>query len=586
MCGIAGLISNDSISLDYIESMINSIKHRGPDDNGYFATNNSFIANTRLSIIDIKSGHQPFTDDKKSIALVQNGEIYNYLELRQELLDLGYSFNTNSDTEVLLVCYIAYGEQFVQRLNGMFAIAILDKNINKLLLYRDRLGVKPLYIYSQNDILMFSSEIKSFLNHEKFDKRINYQSIHNYFIFNYIPIPDTIFENVRHILPGHYLKVDLNNTSSVEHHKYWEIENSVEDYLVTDDEYITEIDKLLLDATKIRMRSDVSVGAFLSGGLDSSLISAYMHKITKSSFQTFTIGFNEKEFDESKYAKYITDKYGLGSNIRMLEEDIVKLWSTTTWHNDQPHGDISFIPTYIVSEFASKTHKLVLTGDGGDELFAGYSKYLILDKVDVKSKEYFDSISLFKENGIINELYTDDFKNKVSLNGAFSLFSKTIRNASNKDNVNQALYFDTLQLLPGNNLVKPDKMGMANSLEARSPFLDYRFFEILMKIPGNKKVKNGETKYILKKLALRHFSQEHVYRDKQMFTVPIGEWFKTKLSSFLVETLTDKRFVSRNIFKQELILLMINDHIIGKKNLTRELRAIVNLELWFREFID
>jgi asparagine synthase (glutamine-hydrolysing) len=468
----------------------------------------------------------------------------------------------------------------------MFAIAILDKNINTLLLYRDRLGVKPLYIYSQNDLFMFSSEIKSFLSHEKFDKRINYQSIHNYFIFNYIPVPDTIFENVRHILPGHYLKVDLNNTSCVEHYKYWEIENSVEDYLVSDDEYITEIDKLLLDATKIRMRSDVSVGAFLSGGLDSSLISAYMHKITKSSFQTFTIGFNEKEFDESKYAKYITDKYGLGSNIKILEADIVKLWSRTTWHNDQPHGDISFIPTYIVSEFASKTHKLVLTGDGGDELFAGYSKYLNLDKVEVKSKEYFDSISLFKENGIINELYTDDFKNKVSLKGAFSLFSKTISNASNKDNVNQALYFDTLQLLPGNNLVKPDKMGMANSLEARSPFLDYRFFEILMKIPGNKKLKNGETKYILKKLALRHFSEEHVYRDKQMFTVPIGEWFKTKLSNFLVETLTDKRFVSRNIFKQELILLMINDHITGKKNLTRELRAIVNLELWFREFID
>jgi asparagine synthase (glutamine-hydrolysing) len=424
------------------------------------------------------------------------------------------------------------------------------------------------------------------LKHPDFDNTVNYQSIHNYLIFNYVPLPSTIFENVIHIMPGHYLKINLNDLNDITEIKYWELQNAKESFLKSDEEYIDEIDNLLEDATKIRMRSDVPVGAFLSGGLDSSLICAYMNKISNSSFETFTIGFNEKEFDESKYAKYITDKYGLGSNIKILEADIVKLWSRTTWHNDQPHGDISFIPTYIVSEFASKTHKLVLTGDGGDELFAGYSKYLNLDQFEVKSKEYFDSISLFKENGIINELYTDDFKNKVSLKGAFNLFTKTISNASNKDNVNQALYFDTLQLLPGNNLVKPDKMGMANSLEARSPFLDYRFFEILMKIPGNKKLKNGETKYILKKLALRHFSEEHVYRDKQMFTVPIGEWFKTKLSNFLVETLTDKRFVSRNIFKQELILLMINDHLTSKKNLTRELRAIVNLELWFREFID
>lgn len=586
MCGIAGQISIDSISIDLIQSMIKSINHRGPDDNGYFATENSFIANTRLSIIDIESGHQPFTDHKNDIALVQNGEIYNYLELKQDLLDLGYSFKTNSDTEVLLVCYIAYGERFVEKLNGMFAIAILDKNINKLLLYRDRLGVKPLYIYSRDRLFMFSSEIKSFLNYEKFDRRINYQSIHNYFIFNYIPLPDTIFENVVHVLPGHYLKVDLNDTTLIEDYKYWELENCVEDYLVSDDDYLKEIDKLLLDATKIRMRSDVSVGAFLSGGLDSSLVCAYMKTISNSSFETFTIGFEEKEYDETNYAKYITEKFGLGFNLRILKSDIIDLWRVTTWHNDQPHGDISFIPTFIVSEFASNTHKLVLTGDGGDELFAGYNKYLSLNKYQVNTKEYFDSISLFVENEEINDFYSKDFKSRVDLNGAFKLFSETIKRACFKDNINQALYFDTIQLLPGNNLVKPDKMGMANSLEARSPFLDYRFFELLMRIPGEKKMKNGETKCILKKLALKHFNEDHVYREKQMFTVPVGEWFKSKLSVFLVETLTDQRFISREIFNQSSIVEMINNHISGKKNYTRELRAIVNLELWFREFID
>jgi asparagine synthase (glutamine-hydrolysing) len=586
MCGIVGIVSNDLINPDCIDSLINSIKHRGPDDNGYFTSDNSFIANTRLSIIDIESGHQPFINEDNSIGLVQNGEIYNYVELKNELLDLGYSFKTNSDTEVLLVCYIAYGEKFVCKLNGMFSIAILDKNINKLLLYRDRLGVKPLYTYIQDDLIMFSSEIKSFLKHEKFKKRLNYQSIHNYFIFNYIPIPETIFESVRHVLPGHFLKIDLNNTFFVEDYKYWELENCAEDFLVSDDEYLKEIDSLLLDATKIRMRSDVPVGAFLSGGLDSSLVCAYMKSIGNSSFETFTIGFEEKEFDETKYAKYITEKFGLVFNLRILKSDIIDLWRVTTWHNDQPHGDISFIPTYIVSNFASQTHKLVLTGDGGDELFAGYNKYFSLDKFKANSKEYFDSISLFVENEDINNLYTNDFKAQVDLGGAFKLYSDIMNRASFKDNINKALYFDTIQLLPGNNLVKPDKMGMANSLEARSPFLDYRFFELLMRIPGERKINNGETKHILKKLALRYFGEDHVYRDKQMFTVPIGEWFKNKLSGFLIETLTDERFISRNILNQSSIVEMIETHISGKKNYTRELRAIVNLELWFREFID
>lgn len=585
MCGIAGLVNNSGFDFSVIDSFVKTIQHRGPDDYGYYSVENAFILNTRLSIIDIESGHQPFISEDRNIALVQNGEIYNYIELRQELVELGYAFKTNSDTEVLLVAYQAYGANFVNKLNGMFAIAIIDKIENKLFLYRDRLGVKPLYIYQNNGTILFSSEIKSFKEYNDFDNTINYQAIHNFLVYNYVPIPETIFKYVNHVEPGYYYEIDLTDYL-ITKTQYWKLENSKEDLICSEDKYLKDIDDLLLDATKIRLRSDVAVGAFLSGGLDSSLICAYMDKITGKPFNTYTIGFKEKEFDESEYAKYIANKYGLNYHEKILEADIVELWRKTTWFNDQPHGDISFIPTFIVSEFASKDHKLVLTGDGGDELFAGYTKYLSLEDVDVSSKEFFDSISLFKEGGVLDDLYTSTFKEKINLEGAFNLFSSVIQRASNKDNINQALYFDTVQLLPGNNLVKPDKMAMANSLETRSPFLDYRFFEMLMRVPGNMKLKNNDTKYILKKLALKHFSESHVYRKKQMFTVPVGEWFKNKLSAYLIDTLSDDRFQSRNIFKQELILKMVNQHLSGEKNYTRELRAIVNLEIWFREFMD
>ncbi len=585
MCGIAGLISKQSYNNSLINDFVESVKHRGPDEFGFCEFENAFILNTRLSIIDIATGHQPFISDDGNIALVQNGEIYNYVELKEELITMGFQFKTNSDTEVLLIGYQAYGKEFVKKLNGMFAIAVVDKTKRELYIYRDRLGVKPLYFYQKDNTILFSSEIKTFLKFEHFDNTINHQSIHNYLIYNYTPLPETIFKYVNHVLPGHYYQISLDDIS-IKKHRYWQLNNTPEDFIASDEVYLEEIDALLFDATKIRLRSDVPVGAFLSGGLDSSLICAYMHQITQKSFNTYTIGFKEKEFDESEYARYITGKYGLNHHVKILEADIIDLWKKTTWFNDQPHGDISFIPTYIVSEFASKDHKLVLTGDGGDELFAGYLKYLSLEKYDVSSKDFFDSISLFKEGGFINDIYTAEFKSKINLDRGYQLFAEVIANASNKDNINQALFFDTVQLLPGNNLVKPDKMAMANSLETRSPFLDYRFFEMMMRVPGEQKLQNNDTKYILKKLALRYFSKEHVYRKKQMFTVPVGEWFKNKLSSFLIETISSKSFLSRNIFKQERILEMVKQHIEGSQNYTRELRAIVNLEIWFREFID
>ena len=263
---------------------------------------------------------------------------------------------------------------------------------------------------------------------------------------------------------------------------------------------------------------------------------------------------------------------------------IIDLWNKVTWHNDQPHGDISFIPTYILSEFAARDYKLVFTGDGGDEAFAGYTKYL--ESFTSNEKQYFDKISLIKNDKIVDSLYLSQFSATVDYEEPFKIFTETTNRVSNKDFTNQILYFDTVQLLPGNNLVKPDKMAMANSLETRSPLLDYRFFELTQSLKGDFKLREGETKYILKKYALKYLSKDIVYRDKQMFTVPVGEWFKTKLKGYVTEIINSDSLTNRGIFNKEYLNLMLKDHTENKVDYTRELRAIVNLELWFRSFMD
>ena len=581
MCSIAGFISKNKKydKEKYIKDTVESIKHRGPDEFGVFNENNVCLLNTRLSIIDVAHGHQPFVSDDKNIIVVQNGEIYNFVEIQEELKAKGIRFDTNSDTEVILRAYEYYGTDCFTKFNGMFAIAIFDKNKDTLILGRDRLGVKPLYIYQKDHELHFSSEIKSFLSFEYFDKTIDTQSIHNYMKFNYIPIPNTIYKYVKHIEPASFYEINVD-TLDMKITKYWEISNIKENENITEEEIFEKIDEILTDAIKIRLRSDVGIGAFLSGGLDSSLVCAMTKEKFGVSLDTYSIGFKEKRFDESMYAKQVAEFCGLNSNIHILESNIIDLWNTTTWHNDQPHGDISFIPTYKLSEFAAKDYKLVFTGDGADEAFAGYTKYFNILENDLNS--YFDSISLIKDDDEFDKLYQHDFKTSVDYTIPFKLFNDVINEVNKKDDINKVLYFDTRHLLPGNNLVKPDKMAMANSLETRSPLLDYRFFELMQSLPGRYKLQEDETKYILKKFALKYLPHDIVYREKQMFTVPVGEWFKTKLKEYVVNIIGSDSLKNRNIFNDSYLTYILNQHTENKKDYTRELRAIVNLELWFR----
>jgi asparagine synthase (glutamine-hydrolysing) len=583
MCGIAGFISKN-IKYDkdkYIKNTIKSIRHRGPDEYGVFNENNLCLLNTRLSIIDVKHGHQPFISDNKNIIVVQNGEIYNFIEIQNELKRKGVKFDTDSDTEVILRAYEYYGTDCFTKFNGMFSIAIFNKNQDTLILARDRLGVKPLYIYHKDNEFHFSSEIKSFLSFENFDNYLDNQSIHNYMKFNYIPLPNTIYKYVKHIEPASFYEINIH-TLDIKKTKYWKIENIIENKIISEDEIINKIDEILTDAIRIRLRSDVNIGAFLSGGLDSSLVCAMTKKKFNISLDSYSIGFKEKRFDESVYAKQVADYCGINNNIHILESDIIDLWNVTTWHNDQPHGDISFIPTYILAQFAAKDYKLVFTGDGADEAFAGYRKYFNILNNDLNS--YFDSISLIKDDENFDKLYEDVFKKSVDYQIPFKIFNNIINEVSQKDDINKILYFDTRQLLPGNNLVKPDKMAMANSLETRSPLLDYRLFELTQSLPGIYKLNGNETKYILKKFALKYLPHNIVYRKKQMFTVPVGEWFKTNLKNYVVDIISSDSLKNRGIFNHHYLTKILDEHISESKDYTRELRAIVNLELWFRGF--
>ena len=586
MCGIAGILDDQSQDtlLQYVDGFKASITHRGPDDCGYDVGQGHLLLNTRLSILDLAHGNQPFYSKDRQIVVVQNGEIYNYIEVRNQLIQQGVEFATNSDTEVILKAYEFYGINFIQHLNGMFAIAVLDHRINKLFLFRDRLGVKPLYYYSQENTFLFSSEIKTFLKYPSFKIDLNYQALHNYFVFNYIPVPETLFRKVFHVKPGHYLSVDIDK-KSIQETAYWSIDNCVEDDSLTEGQFIDQCDEILHNAVEIRLRSDVPVGAFLSGGLDSSLVCAIAHQKMDQPLNCFSIGFQDQRFDESPYFNKVVDLFGLNGISKIVDENNIDLWKTTTYHNDQPHGDISFIPTYILSELAAQQHKLVLTGDGGDELFAGYTKYFPLLDHDVASDDYFKSISLFDVSDLAKG-YTGSMKAQIDLEGPHQFFRDTINRVSEKDSINRALYFDTVQLLPGNNLVKPDKMGMAHSLETRSPFLDYRLFELSFKLKGSLKLQENQTKYIQKKLAEKYLPDDIIYRKKQMFTVPVGEWFKGQLQQYVKDMLLSSKFESRQIFNPSTIQFMIDSHVSETHNYTRELRALLNLELWFQTFLD
>jgi len=592
MCGIFGYWDRARRALpeEAVTAMARKLVHRGPDDEGVWhqPQRGVGVGNRRLSIIDIGGGHQPFVSDDGLVAVVQNGEIFNYVELAAELRSQGVALRTASDTEVILRLYEREGIACLSKLNGMFAIAIDDAREDALYLVRDRIGVKPLYFADDGTRAVFASELKALLpltSAREGLAGVDLEAIHHYLTFNYIPAPWTIWRGVRHVMPGTWMKF---TRTGVQTQRWWNLADQRErDFRF--EEWSQEFMGILDDATRIRLRADVPWGAFLSGGVDSSTIVGLMARHVDRPVKTFCIGFADPRFDESAYAAEAARRFGCDHTAEVAELNMLQRWPHVLYHLDQPHGDASFMPTLRVSELAARHVKVVLTGDGGDELFAGYEKYgdyfarpeaRSLPVVDFQ-RDYFDSISLFSPQAK-TALYHPDVAARLAGLDSFDAAAKPwFEQAEHFDRLNQALYLDMQLLLSGNNLVKPDRMGMAVSIEARTPFLDWRMMEFAFRSRGETKLFDGDKKHWYKKAVAPLIGHDLAYRKKQMFTVPVGEWFRTGSYEWLKATLQGSELLS-SMFEPASWQLLLSQHRDGSANRTRELRALAAIALWER----
>ncbi len=591
MCGIYGYFDTNkkALSSEVLDAMGKAIEHRGPDGQGCYHNESAAVAigNQRLAILDVEHGQQPFVSEDGCIVVVQNGEIFNHIELAEELAKDGYPCHTHCDTEVILRLFERDGIDSIAKLNGMFAIAIYDKRIDALYLIRDRVGEKPLYFSNENERIVFASEIKSILKAvEKTD--YNPDALNQFLAFNYVPPPLTMFKGIEHVMPGYWLKI---TRQGIEKKCWWDLSKvKIEQHSET--EWINRFNSVLDDAVRIRLRSDVPFGAFLSGGVDSSSVVGLMSQYLKEPVNTFCIGFDDPKYDESAYAQEAADRFNTHHVMQKVESNLIDLWPMATYHCDQPHGDVSFLPTYKVASLAVQQVKMVLTGDGADELFAGYDKYknFFTEEVNTLSESEFqthyqDNISLFTL-GKRKELFSDNLIADIKHINTAEVLEPLYKKSVEMDRVNQALYIDMMLLLPGNNLVKPDRMGMAVSLENRAPFLDYRMMELAFSMPGEFKLREGITKYIYKKAVSPLIGENLAYRKKQMFTVPVGEWFKSDLSDLCHDLLLSDQTKARGLFNYDYVSHMLKAHCVGAENNTREIRALMAVEIWFREFMD
>lgn len=586
MCGIFGYFHRDGVSLpsDQIAAMGHAIRHRGPDDQGVFATSGAALGNQRLSIIDLQGGHQPFVSDDGKVVVVQNGEIFNHIELAAEVAARGNPCRTHSDTEVLLRLYELEGIGFLSKLNGMFAIAIYDAREQAMYVVRDRIGVKPLYLYDDGRMVAYSSEIKSLVAAGIVRQDMDEEAFHHYLTFNYVPAPFTMYRGVRHLMPGTFMKITRAGSTVT---RWWSLADVAPVHGRSEGEWIEEFMDILDDAVRLRLRCDVPFGAFLSGGVDSSSVVGIMARHMDEPVKTFCIGFEDPRYDEAPFAQAAADRFGTKHTIERVSADMLGLWPLATYHCDQPHGDVSFLPTYRVSQLATKHVKVVLTGDGADELFAGYDKYRNFfasegarhASDEAFQRAYFDSISLFTAAGK-SALYTPALAKRLADADSFDVAKPYFDEVSHQDRINQALYLDMQLLLSGNNLVKPDRMGMAVSLEARTPFLDYRMMEFAFRMPGDLKLRDGVTKYLYKKAVAPLIGEDLAYRRKQMFTVPVGEWFKSERADYCREHIAKVAEALPQTLRADALESLAEQHIGRSADRTRELRALIATGHW------
>jgi len=590
MCGIFGIAATDARpDPQALAAMRDALHHRGPDAHGITTDGSVGIGNVRLSILDLShASDQPMFGDEGRVALVQNGEIYNFVELRDELAREGATFETTGDTEVLLQAYLHWGPDFVHRLNGMFAIAVHDRRDGALWLYRDRLGVKPLFLADTPRGVYFASEIKAMLA-AGVPANPSMTALATFMAQGFIAPPATAFQGISHLPPGSRARITADGLTV---QRYWRLEDVVPDPMLDPASARAEVMELLDDATRLRLRSDAAFGAFLSGGLDSGTVVGLMARHMTQPVRSFSIGFEDPRFDETPHALAAAGRFGAIHHAETAHPDITALWPRFIYHCDQPHQDVSFMPTDLVSRLARREVKMVLTGDGGDELFAGYTKYL-----DLFPQGEAGALPVGWEGAHARTigLLTGD-QPRTLLSGAlaqafhdsdpYAPVTQALRAAPAQDPVNRVLLGDVSVLLPGNNLVKPDRMAMANSLEVRSPFLDYRLAELAFRIPGRMKLAGGTTKALLKDAVRPLLGADLTDRRKQMFTVPIGEWFQGALAPYCRAMLLDGRLAARGWVDPDYTAALVEAHLTGRENHTRQVRALISLEIWARLLLD
>ena len=617
MCGIAGFFRPGKTALGrHVQAMCDPILHRGPDDEGILVDDGCGIGMRRLSIIDLDTGHQPIGNEDGSIWVVFNGEIYNYRELRDDLRSRGHRFRTETDTEVLVHLYEEFGIDGIQRLRGMFAYAIWDARQQQLLLVRDRFGKKPLYYSVASDGLYFGSELKC-LRAAGVPLDLDPEALKLYLQFTYVPDPRSIFQQARKVLPGGWLLYRKNG--QVQEGRYWTLPVPAEDPPAgwTEKQAREELRALFDESVKMRMMADVPLGAFLSGGIDSSAVVASMALQSSEPIKTFSIGFDEAEYNELQYAQAVADRYHTEHHTLKVHPDSIALVSKLVRHFDEPFGDSSAIPTYLVSQFAAAHVKVVLSGDGGDEIFAGYPTFLHVDALrrwDALPQPFRRAITRFSErlpysaygknylrgigcatpleryfefvygpSYLTEALFQKDWVaplDEVSLRRAFD--GSMLPNGA--DVLTQALFFETAAKLTGDMLVKVDRMSMANSLEVRCPLLDHRLAEFAARIPHRWKMRNGRGKVCFLESISDRLPKAVWNRGKRGFSVPLTQWFRGPLRSFVRDHLTSRDFLGRAIVSPEFVEYLLDEHDSGRRDNKSWLWRLLMAELWFREW--
>lgn len=629
MCGITGKIylNGKTVSEQDILTMNEKIQHRGPDDGGVYISPDKKVGlgHRRLSIIDLSPlGHQPMNYMER-YWIVFNGEIYNFQEKREMLEKEGYVFKSKSDTEVVLALYDKFGKKCLEHLRGMFSFAIYDEKEKTIFCARDRVGKKPFKYYLDENVFIFASELKAILTQPEYKKEPDYIAIHHYLSLQYCPAPLTGFKDIKKLEPAHYLFIDLK-TKKIEKERYWKLDYS-QKLDLSEDEWKKRIMEKLEECVKLRMVSDVPLGAFLSGGIDSSAVVAIMSKLSDKPVKTFSIGFKEEKYNELKYAKIVAEKFKTDHTEFIVEPHAIELLPMLVKQYEEPYADSSALPTYYVSKLTRNHVTVALNGDGGDENFGGYGRYSVqkfglwYDKIMPLHKLFILPVSKFLAKNINNtffdrayrfaktlsddytnryvnyicyftnemkaNLYTPEFKEKMKGVDSYDIVANKFSEANTKDKMDQCLFADFSTYLPDDLLVKVDIDTMAVALEGRSPFLDHEMLELTAQIPFNLKIKGfNNKKYILKEALCGLVPDEVMFRPKMGFGIPIDVWFRGELKNYAYDTLLSEKAINRGLFRKEAVKRLLDTHTTTKISFAYHVWALITLELWFQEYFD